>query len=96
MVKLAHVCDGKDCRKRGDDTETIVSILEAAGVTWEPVRCQKICSGPVLGLVVSGKLQWFEKLRGKDARRALRRFLSGGKSKPLWKHRVRSRAGKLR
>jgi (2Fe-2S) ferredoxin len=90
------LCIGKDCRKRSGALHALEDLLDDRGITWKTVRCQKICSGPVLGLVAEGKLQWFEKLRGKDARKALERYLDRGRLDALWKRRVKKRAGKRR
>lgn len=95
-MEAVYLCRGKDCRKRGSALQSLVEVLEERGIERKYVRCQKICSGPVLGVVVEGELQWFEKLRGKEARRALKRYLKSGRRGPLWKHRVKKRAGKLR
>jgi hypothetical protein len=60
------------------------------------VPCQKICKGPVLGLEVKGKLQWFSKVRGKKKIKAVARLLCTGKCPSLLrKRRVKKRAGKL-
>ena len=95
MPQTAYLCTGKDCRKRAGDTEALRELLEEAGLQCETVRCQKLCKGAVVGLTVDGTLQWFGKLRGKEGRKALRRFLRKGDG-PLWKLRDKKRAGKLR
>lgn len=91
----AYLCFGKDCRKRSSDIEKLEAVLEEAGFACERVGCQKICSGPVVGLTVEGTLEWFEKVRGKAGREALRRFIERGDG-PLRKRRKPKRSGRLR
>ena len=57
MPKI-YLCYGRDCRK----AKGFEGLCEAVGEHRE-VRCQKICEGPVAGLKVEGRLQWFGKLR---------------------------------
>ena len=91
----AHICLGKDCRKEAG-LPKLTELLGDAGVKWVPVECQKVCKGPVVGLKVDQKLEWFAPLRGKSARRALRAFLEAGDRESLWKLRVKKRSGKRR
>lgn len=91
----AYLCTGSDCRKRAGDAAALRAVLDDAGVPIEEVRCQKLCKGPVVGLVIDDTVQWFGKLRGKGGRKALRRFLKKGDG-PLWKMRDKKRAGKMR
>ena len=92
---IAYLCAGKDCRKHAGDSARLQALLEDAGHTCEAVRCQKICTGPVVGLTVDGSIEWFAKVRGKKGRKALRRFLESGDG-PLRKLRKKKRSGKLR
>lgn len=91
------VCVGSDCRKAGSAHAALRSALDEVGDV-RVVRCQKICSGPVAGLDVNGRLEWFEKVGGPKSRRALARFVGAGGPLPkrLRKRRVRKRAGHLR
>ena len=95
MSEVAYLCAGKDCRKRAGEREKLQELLEGLGLRCEIVGCQKICKAPVVGLRRGGALTWYAKLRGKSARKALRRFLDDGTG-PLKKHRVKKREGKLR
>ena len=95
MSGTAYLCAGKDCRKRSSDTARLRALLQDAGLTCEAVRCQKICTGPVVGLTIDGSVEWFAKVRGKPGRKALRRFLKSGDG-PLRKLRKKKRSGKLR
>ena len=91
------MCCGSDCRSSGEAHAKLVVAAAEAG-TVRLVRCQKICSGPVAGLVVKGRLEWFERLRGPKSRRALVHLAATGGPLPkrLRKRRVRKRSGRLR
>lgn len=68
-----------------------------SGVSMVEVGCQKICDGPVVGLSVDGRLQWFACVDSDKSRQALVTLIADGKlEKPLKKRRVSKRAGKLR
>ena len=57
----AYVCTGKDCRKAKCYPE-LVAVLRAAGEVDE-VKCQDICKGPVAGVEVGGRVEWFKRVR---------------------------------
>ncbi|MCB9519836.1 MAG: hypothetical protein H6699_03045 [Myxococcales bacterium] len=95
MSETAYLCFGKDCRKHLSDTEKLQSLLEGHGLKCTRVSCQKLCSGPVVGLTVDGTLEWFAKVRKEKGRQALLRFLTRGDG-PLRKRRKKKRSGKLR
>ena len=43
--------------------ECLVEVLTARSeARIEMVRCQKICHGPVVGLRVAGRFEWFERV----------------------------------
>lgn len=91
-----YVCAGKDCRKHKADRKKLRRAVARVG-TEVPVRCQKICKGPVLGLRVGGTVQWFGKVRGGRIRRALLTFLETGVLPRELSERVQTkRRGKLR
>jgi hypothetical protein len=88
------------CRKC-EQHECLARILsDRDGVDVELVRCQKICHGPVAGLPVDGRMEWFEHVDGIEEIAALvrmtRRAPHDRIPKPLRRRRVRSRAGKIR
>ncbi len=88
------------CRKCKEH-ECLARILsDRDGVAVEFVRCQKICHGPVAGLEVDGRMEWFEKVDGVKSIAALvrmtRRQSDGRIPKPLRRRRVKKRAGKVR
>jgi hypothetical protein len=49
------------------------------------VRCQKICHGPVVGVPVDGRVEWFERMRKPKRVAALAKMVGRGK------HRVPDR-----
>ncbi len=91
------MCGGSDCRKA---TEAHAALQEALTQVAQvrQVRCQKICAGPIAGLEVDGRLEWFERIRGPKSRRSLVRLARRGGALPgrLRKRRVRTRSGRLR
>ena len=52
------------CRKCKNH-KCITEILEShTDVSLRLVRCQKICHGPVIGLPIAGRMEWFERVDG--------------------------------
>jgi hypothetical protein len=91
-----YLCTGKACRKKKSDHRELRKQLESC-TDVEEVGCQKCCSGPVVGIEVKGKLEWFTRLRSGGLRRdAVRSLREGSPSKTLWKRREKKRSGKLR
>lgn len=73
--------------------------MEALGADVEvvPVDCQKICDGPVVGIPVGGRLEWFAEVDSKKSRLGLVTLLDTGELlRPLAKRRVEKRSGRLR
>ena len=93
-----HVCVGSDCRKdRPGAHRKLRARLAAAAVPVTPVKCQKICKGPVVGVRVDGTLHWVRKVAGSQLREDLVWLLDKGRwSKALRTRCVRKRLGKLR
>lgn len=93
-----HVCVGSDCRKdRPGAHKKLRAALREAGVPFMPVKCQKVCKGPVVGVRVDGTLHWLRDLAGGDLRDDLLRLVGEGAwSKALAKRRVKKRKDKLR
>ena len=91
-----YLCKGSSCRKQRKAFRRLEAALEGAA-RLQPVKCQKICDGPVAGLVVDGSLQWFEEL---TSRKRTDAFLSavrtGEVPAKLKKRCVSKRRGKLR
>ena len=71
-MTTVYLCTGKDCRRSSGHEELAGSL---AGDLVVEVRCQKICKGPVAGLEVDGRLEWFRSLRKAKARKALGRLV---------------------
>ena len=70
MAKTVLLCTGKSCRKKAKVQAEILANLDE-DIVIQPVRCQDVCSGPVIGLKVRGRWEWFKKLRkAKDAHAA--------------------------
>lgn len=90
------VCVGSDCRK-ADAHQALQAVLDEVAQV-RVVDCQKICSGPVAGVDVDGRLEWFERVRSPKSRRALARLVRHGGPLPerLRKRRVAKRSGRLR
>jgi (2Fe-2S) ferredoxin len=90
------VCKGKNCRERTGARERLeLELGEVAEV--KRVRCQDICSGPVVGVTIDGQWEWFRRIRGSKSRRAVVKLLTEEKlGKRLRKRRVKQRSGKLR
>ena len=89
------------CAESAESTHASRILWDHDGVAVEHVRCQKICHGPVAGLAVDGRMEWFENLDGVKQIAALvrmtRRQPHDRIPKPLRRRRVRrAAAGKLR
>ena len=91
-----YVCRGKDCRKKSKKLACLESTISEHGEVI-PVACQKICKGPVAGLELNGRLEWFSKLDEKSARKGFAHLLSEGQLKEKLKDRIaKKRRGKFR
>ena len=91
------ICSGSRCRKalRKDDRLQRAVAQLPVEVQW--VGCQKVCNGPVVGLAVEGRWEWFERVNSRKAIRALSVLLEEDLlEKPLRKRRNARRAGKRR
>ena len=86
-----QVCPWKPKKKKA----LIESVQDVASI--EEVGCQDICRGPVVGVTVKGRLEWFRRLDTKNSRKALAKLATRGKlSQPLKKRRVKKLTGRLR
>jgi (2Fe-2S) ferredoxin len=96
MPPKVLLCLGADCQKRKrKHTALAEAVRECA--TIEKVSCQKICKGPVAGIYVDGRLEWFRRLDSKKARKRLVELLTQEQMhKKLKKLRVKKRSGRLR
>ncbi len=94
-VVRVFVCSGKHCSKCSAKTRKMLDAMK--GVSMVEVGCQKICDGPVLGLAIDDRLQWFARVDSEKSRRALVTLITDGElKKPLKKRRVPKRSGKRR
>lgn len=88
------------CRKCREHACLVRILSDREGVDVELVRCQKICHGPVAGLAVDGRMEWFENVAGIKQIAALvrmtRRQPHERIPKPLRRRRMRIRAGTFR
>jgi hypothetical protein len=89
------VCSGSSCseskswRKLCDSLDAYTNVNE--------VGCQKICDGPVCGVLTPSGLQWFEDLAGKNVREDFEQFVTvGSTTKRLAERLVKKRKNKLR
>lgn len=87
-----YLCWNKKCR-RSKGFDALRDALPSA----ISVRCQDVCKGPVVGITVNGRLEWFKKVRKAHHRRAiLDAMTTGTASEALWKRRAEKRSGKLK
>jgi hypothetical protein len=91
---MVAVCVGKDCAA----AKGFVKLVEVAAQLPKPrqVPCQECCDGPVAGLLVNGKMRWFERIRRKELRAALVASVDERRVHELLTGReVRSRRGRF-
>jgi hypothetical protein len=97
MVRpTVFVCRGSTCRHEkgyGELCERLGAVADLA-----EVRCQRICDGPVVGVAISGSLEWFRRVASEKVQRHLTDLVTGsGRMRhSLEKRRVAKRAGRLR
>jgi len=95
--RKVFLCTGSRCRRFHDKDGRLRDTLAGLPVTVERVPCQKVCRGPVVGFVLDGQREWFERMNSSKALAALGRFVNEARvSKPLAKRRNKKRSGKLR
>ena len=92
---VVYFCTGSDCRKR----KSGLALREALANKVEvcDVRCQKICKGPVVGLELDGRMEWFSKLKSKSMRKRFVSLITDSELHPsLLSRRSRKRSGRFR
>jgi hypothetical protein len=57
---VAVVCGGKKCVRACEHDALVRSLCKVGSV--QVVRCQKICHGSVVGALLDGRLEWFERI----------------------------------
>jgi hypothetical protein len=84
------------CRKCKDHECLEDFLRRKTDAHVDKVRCQKICEGPVAGIEINGRMEWFERVGTAKAMVGLRRVING---KPklvpsLKKRRLKQRSGR--
>lgn len=92
---VSVVCAGKKC-VRACEHEALVRSLCKVG-TVQVVRCQKICRGSVVGAVLDGDLEWFERIDSARLCVAMKKVVALGSRRALpaglRKRRIKSLRG---
>ncbi len=90
-----YFCSGSDCQNLKSDR----ALREALDGRVEvcDVRCQKICKGPVVGLEIDGRIEWFYKMKSKSMRKRLVALVKSGELHSSLASRLSSkRSGRFR
>jgi hypothetical protein len=88
-VTVCKKCKGHQC--------LIDFLKDTAQVKVTKVGCQKICKGPVAGVPVHGRMEWFERVDKAKPMVGVARLADGGRSDipaALEKRRIRKRSGR--
>lgn len=76
MAIQVQLCIGSDCRKKRKRIRRLRALFSDV-VDVTNVKCQDICSGPVVVVHRSHERFWFSKVRSKRSRRDLIGFILG-------------------
>jgi DNA helicase TIP49 (TBP-interacting protein) len=84
------------CRKCKDHECLEDFLRKKTGARVDEVRCQKICEGPVAGVEIDGRMEWFERVSTPKAMVGLRRVVNGKTklTRSLQKRRVKKHSGR--
>jgi hypothetical protein len=84
------------CRKCKDHDCLEDFLRRKTGAHVYQVRCQKICKGPVAGIEINGRMEWFERVGTAKAMVALRRVINGKTKlrRSLHNRRLKKRSGR--
>ena len=52
------------CRKCKGSDKVVDFLKTHSKANVKTVRCQKVCEGPVAGLFIKGRMEWFGRLKG--------------------------------
>ena len=91
-MSAVYVCRG--CKGRAALVEQLRDEIDA---DVQLVRCQKICHGPVVGVPVGERVEWFERVSKPKRVAALIHLIDRGRRKVperLERVRVRKRSGR--
>jgi hypothetical protein len=89
--KRVFVC--KKCRR----AHCLTDMLKGTDAKVVLVGCQKICSGPVAGVKLSGRMEWFSRVDTPKRMAGLRMLAERRKKRPvvaLEKRRLTTRSGR--
>jgi hypothetical protein len=59
------------CRKCKGSDKVVDFLSSETRASIKTVRCQKVCEGPVAGISIRGKMEWFGKMKGKKTLTAM-------------------------
>jgi hypothetical protein len=94
---LCYLCVGKDCRRDVGYSELGTALGSIGKV--KRVKCQDLCEGPVAGVEVDGRMEWFEGVRKARHREAVVALATGRSTEVPAELRgawVRKRSGKVK
>jgi hypothetical protein len=90
------VCQGKKCSRACGHDALLRQLCKVSDV--RVVRCQGICKGSVVGAVLDGRLEWFERIDsvklGARMKTAVAHRTRGGLPTALKKRRVKRFQGR--
>ncbi len=89
--KKVFVC--KKCK----NADCLVRVLKKSEAKLVPVGCQKICAGPVVGLKVAGRMEWFRRVDTPKSLAGIRMLAERRKKEPvraLERRRLAKRSGR--
>jgi hypothetical protein len=96
-IPQCYLCVGKDCRRDAGYAELRSALGQLGKV--RKVKCQDLCEGPVAGIEVGGRVEWFEGIKKSRHREAVLALATGATTKvpsELKGHRVGKRSGKVK
>ena len=91
------LCTGSHCRRALGRDDRVERSLTETSARVRRVGCQKVCKGPLVGVRVDGRWEWFERMSSKKATGALVELLERGElRKPLRNRWRKRRSGRVR
>jgi hypothetical protein len=92
-----YLCVGKDCRRDVGHAELKTALGDIGRI--RTVKCQDLCEGPVAGVELAGRVEWFEGVRKPRHREAVVALATGAATKVpavLEGRWARKRSGKVK